>query len=35
MKKIASKAYKGFDILLEQHRNLYKDFINVFMKDLQ
>jgi len=24
MKKIALKAYKGFDILLKKHQNLYK-----------
>lgn len=33
-KKIASKAFKGFDILVKLNQQLYKNFINVFTKDL-
>ncbi len=34
MKKVASKAYKGFDILLKKQQGLYKDFMRVFVKEL-
>ena len=34
MKKIALKAYKGFDILLKKHQSLYKEFMAVFVKEL-
>lgn len=34
MKKVALKAYKGFDILLKKHQSLYKDFIDVFVKEM-
>ena len=33
-KKIATKAYKGFDILLKSNHQLYKNFMNVFTRDL-
>lgn len=35
MKKIALKAYKGFEILLKKHQTLYKDFLAVFVKELE
>ena len=34
MKKIALKAYKGFDILLKRHHSLYKEFMAVFVKEI-
>lgn len=33
-KKIAEKAYKGFDILAKLLSNLYKAFINVHIADI-
>lgn len=35
MKKIALKAYKGFDILLKRHHLLYKEFMAVFLKEIE
>jgi hypothetical protein len=34
IEKVATKAYKGFDILLGRHQNLYKKFMVVFVKEL-